>query len=324
MKISVIVPVYNMEKKLRRCLDSLINQTLREIEIIVINDGSKDGSLNIIKSYAQNNSNIVIIDRENRGISASRNEGIEHANGKYIGFVDSDDYVELNMFEQLYNVIENNSADIVVCNYKIFNENNSSVIYEEVTSKTDINTFKKNPRMVNDIHYMPWNKLYKRELFDCVTFPINTKYEDLSTIIKVFSKANKIVPCKEFLYNYLLNENGETLTIDERIFDIIDILNDIVIYFKNSDSSKQFNDELEKLCVSKIMMYKTLSYGLKNKHKILEFSFKSLKFLDSNFENWRNNYKFKTKKLKEKIMNIINRNDRLSSIFIQIKFMGKE
>ena len=114
MKISIIVPVYNVEKYLERCLDSLINQTLKDIEIICINDGSTDNSSEILKEYAKKDSRIIIINQNNQGISVARNNGMNKAKGKYIGFVDSDDWVDLDFFEKLYKAAEKHNAQIAV------------------------------------------------------------------------------------------------------------------------------------------------------------------------------------------------------------------
>lgn len=125
-KVSVIVPVYNVEKYLEKCLETLISQTLKDIEIICINDGSKDSSLNILKKYALNDERIKIIDKHNEGLSAARNDGLNAATGEYIGYVDSDDWVDLNFYEKLYNAAKKYNAEaacanIIRCGNKVKN-----------------------------------------------------------------------------------------------------------------------------------------------------------------------------------------------------------
>lgn len=122
-KVSVIVPIYNSENYLNRCLDSLVNQTLKNIEIILVNDGSKDNSLHICKEYSKNDNRIKIIDGENSGVSIARNKGLDIAEGEYVGFVDSDDYIDLNTFEEMYKIANEKNVDIVVCNF--YRDNNS-------------------------------------------------------------------------------------------------------------------------------------------------------------------------------------------------------
>ena len=126
-KITIIVPVYNAENYLKKCLDSLVKQTLKDIDIIVINDGSTDKSMKIIEKYCIQYDNVRMISRENRGISYSRNEGIKLAKTPYIAFVDSDDYVELDMYEKLYNLITKDESSIAICNYKFFDDKHNFV-----------------------------------------------------------------------------------------------------------------------------------------------------------------------------------------------------
>ena len=173
MKVSIIVPVYNMEKRLNKCLDSIINQTYKNIEIIVINDGSKDNSLDIIKSY--HDDRIKIINQDNQGISVARNNGIKASSGDYLCFVDSDDYIETNMIDELVNKISIDKSDIVVCDYYMFDETNKKVMnvgYDGLFG----GSLYDNPNMIRDIDYAPWNKIYKKELFDGISFPTDTKY----------------------------------------------------------------------------------------------------------------------------------------------------
>ena len=121
-KISIIVPVYNTEKYLEKCLNSLISQTLEDIEILCINDGSTDNSIKILEQYANRDSRIKIINKKNAGVSAARNTGISQAKGEYLGFVDSDDYVDLNFYEKLYNTAKEYNASIAVAGIIRFNE----------------------------------------------------------------------------------------------------------------------------------------------------------------------------------------------------------
>ena len=121
VKVSVIVPVYNVEKYLKDCLDSVVNQTLEDIEIICVNDGSTDNSLAILEEYAEKDSRIKIITQENKGLGGARNTGLYHANGEYISFIDSDDWIELNTFEELYNMSKNLDLDMLMFQMKVFN-----------------------------------------------------------------------------------------------------------------------------------------------------------------------------------------------------------
>lgn len=219
-KVSIIVPVYNMEKYLRECLDSLVGQTLDDYEIIVVNDGSKDGSWSIIEEYVYKYSNKVrAFTIENSGLGEARNYGISKARGDYLGFVDSDDTVHLNMFQKMYEAAIKNDADCVMSDYIAFWENGKR---EYVTSviggnidRFDILKYSAKYGVVNAC-----TKLVKKELFDKIRFPKGF-YEDLATIPILLSYAKNIYYEKDGLYNYR-QRNGSITSVksnDSRLFD---------------------------------------------------------------------------------------------------------
>ena len=217
VKVSIIVPVYNVEKYLRKCLDSLVNQTLKDIEIICINDGSTDDSLNILQEYAREHHNVVVIDQENQGVSIARNNGINKAQGDYIGFVDPDDWVEPDMFKILYEKAVKTGVDIVECDYRMVFENSTKI--KNRTLFGSLHTWKKFPiacgkifdwkyvktQVFNGLRCMVWNRLYKRSLiFDNnLTFP-DGKCEDYPFSLDAVLSAKSIVYCPKTLYNYLI------------------------------------------------------------------------------------------------------------------------
>lgn len=217
VKVSIIVPVYNVEKYLRKCLDSLVNQTLKDIEIICINDGSTDDSLNVLQEYASGHLNVIVIDQENQGVSIARNNGINKAQGDYIGFVDPDDWVEPDMFKILYEKAVKTGVDIVECDYKMVFENSTKI--KNRTLFGSLHTWKKFPiacgkifdwkyvktQVFNGLRCMVWNRLYKRSLiFDNnLTFP-DGKCEDYPFSLDTVLSAKSIVYCPKTLYNYLI------------------------------------------------------------------------------------------------------------------------
>lgn len=174
LKISVIIPVYNTANYLRKCLESITNQTLREIEIICINDGSTDNSINILKEYKQNDSRIIIIDKKNEGVSVARNNGLEIARGEYIYFIDSDDYLELNGLEALYNKITKENTDIICFGH--FEVANTNILPAWNTSLLEKCSQDKNVslNLLKDLQYFIWDKLYKREFLqkNNIKFPV--------------------------------------------------------------------------------------------------------------------------------------------------------
>lgn len=295
-KISVIVPAYNAEKTIRKCVESLLNQTYKEMEIIIINDGSTDSTQKILDEYSSE-PKLVVINQKNSGIGAARNKGLDIATGNYVGFVDSDDYVDFTMYEKLLNKLNKSSADIVVCDYYEFSSDKKRKILVGEKEKFNCN-LKSNPRIINSIDYSPWNKLYKKELFNDISFPIGVKYEDMNTILKVFKKANKIVKLSEPLYYYLINFSGETQTIDKRNLDVYYIIKDIIEYFCDEKDNYEVWSEIEKLSVRKLFYGLTSTIKLNNLNLSLKYKDDIIELLDSNFKNWRKNNLSQFSKLK--------------------------
>lgn len=207
IKISIIVPVYNVEKYLKRCLDSLINQTLKDIEIICVNDGSKDSSLQILEEYAQKDSRIVIYNQENSGLSVARNTGLEHVNGEYIGFVDSDDWVDLDFYAKLYNSAKNNNADIAVADFVREHHNKKpkrlNIKEEKIYTKPE------DKFMVCKVHRegCVWNKIYRTEFIKSINLKFVPKmyYEDRDFTVRSLYFSKILVTTPNTYYRYFVN-----------------------------------------------------------------------------------------------------------------------
>lgn len=218
--ISIIVPAYNAEKYIEKCLDSLLNQTKKEIEIILINDGSTDNTDNIIKKY--DDSRIVYIKNQNQGIGKTRNVGIERAKGKYIMFVDSDDYLEYNACELLYNEAEKKALDLVVCDFFCVKDEKT---YVTKIPTFDITTLEETPDLLVDVNSAPWNKLYLADLIkDKIKFVENLKYEDAPFVVEALKNAKQIGKLNMPLNYYVIHENSETTILNNKVFDIIKIV----------------------------------------------------------------------------------------------------
>lgn len=215
IKVSVIIPVYNAEKFIERCLESVIHQSLSDIELIIVNDGSKDGSLDILRKYKNQYSNVVLIEQENTGQGVARNRAIEVAQGDFLSFVDSDDYIEKDMLKILYQNAIENDADIVVCNWDEIDENDQVLNYIDheyyhnkiFDSKEIIKEFLNGEDQL--IEGFSWNKLIKRSLFTTygIEYP-NMIFEDIPTIFKLLIKANRCVYLNNRLYHYVQHNNS--------------------------------------------------------------------------------------------------------------------
>ena len=209
-KISVIVPVYNVEKYINRCVDSIINQTYKNLEIILVDDGSPDNCGKICDEYAKKDGRIKVVHKENGGVSSARNIGLDIATGDYIGFIDSDDYIELDMFECLVNSIIKYNLDICECNFIIEEKNNISYVkckYENILENRDII---KN-YLSDNIRPETCNKLYKKEFFDDIRFDTTMILgEDAFINYQIMKRAMKIYNINQYKYHYVKREGSAT------------------------------------------------------------------------------------------------------------------
>ena len=207
--VSVIIPIYNTDKYLDKCLNSIINQTYKNIEIILIDDGSTDNSLDICKKYEHVDNRIKLLSTENKGVSSARNLGIKYSTGEYIIFIDSDDFIELNMIESLYTNIKN--VDISICNYyKVKNNKKTKNLSIKYDGIIDNNKFFKYLFEDNTYGGYLWNKLIRKNVLEGCLFDEKINYmEDLIFLAQVSKNCYKVYYKSDlFLYNYVLRENS--------------------------------------------------------------------------------------------------------------------
>lgn len=224
-KVSVIIPVYKVEKYLKRCLESVVNQTYKNIEIILVNDGSPDKCGEICDAYARIDSRIKVIHKENGGLSSARNAALDIVSGEYIMFVDSDDWISEDSLEQLYEYID---ADYDIINFKLsFVKENSKELVEMHNDikdgyECDLLTYI-DKLFLGELNFFICNKLYKKDLFNEVRFPDGRNYEDLATIYKLYFKAKKIIVTDHTLYYYWLG-NSNSITSNSTVKNMTDYL----------------------------------------------------------------------------------------------------
>ena len=298
VKVSIIVPCYKVEEYLPRCLDTLMNQTLEEIEAICINDGSPDNCLNILKEYKEKYGNkIVIIDKENEGVWKGRHDGIKIAKGKYIGFVDSDDYVTDDFAEKLYNAAEENKADISICGFdridlltgKVYSREMTKPRYKEI----DVD---KEPGLLLEINGAPWNKLYKAEILK--------KSHDLKNVPKILDdmmfiqlallNTKKIVFINDSLYRYIVRSDSIINTINlEKVPSTYAAMKEIREYYKKEKKELlEYADSNAFLHLGISLMYRLHATKGISFRKELK---KNTEFLDKEFPLWRNSSYIKHK-----------------------------
>ena len=238
-KVSVIVPVYKVEPYIEKCICSLINQTLKDIEIILVDDGSPDNCGIICDKFAKQDSRIIVIHKENGGLSDARNAGMKVASGEFLGFVDSDDYVSQEMFELLYTACIDQKAEIAGCDLAYVYENDNRVVSGSTGLTYVLSSDEFYCRMMNTDGFLRvgvWNKIYKMELFHEVLFPKGKLFEDIGTLYKVIFKAQKTVYISKPCYMYLKERTGAITTGNYKSGDLdrLEMGDSLVEYIKNN------------------------------------------------------------------------------------------
>ncbi len=288
MKVSIIVPIYNSEDFLDRCLDSLVNQTYENIEIILINDGSTDGSIDIINFYKNKYKNIKVISDTNHGQGYARNRGIEESSGELITFVDSDDYIDLNMVERLVNALKD--SDIAVCNItKVIDS--KKIPFE--------NYLKLGSNQVNFMlsHPGPVAKLYRREVIGKIRFLDDLYYEDLLFTIQIAKKVKKVSFIQDQLYYYIIHNSSimHKKEFNKKFNDIFTILD------KVSEELVDFKEENEFLHIEHLYYSATLRYiNFDAKDELRRIS-----EIMKKFPNFKSNPYFKKKSFKFRLISVL-------------------
>lgn len=218
-KISVIIPIYKVEKYLSRCVESVMNQTYRNLEIILVDDGSPDRCGEICDDYAKKDSRITVVHKKNGGLSSARNAGLDVATGDYVGFIDSDDYIDLQMYEKLCDALQSHDADMSICNYAYVAEESDScqdkeILYSPIVTEvlTPEQAYQKIDPSWNgySFYVTAWNKLYKRGLFENLRFKEGFINEDEFLVHHMFAQCQRIAVIDDVLYMYV--QRGGSIT----------------------------------------------------------------------------------------------------------------
>lgn len=293
-KVSVIVPVYNVEPYIRKCIDCLVNQTLEDMEIILVDDGSTDKSANIIKRYVKRYPQVQYYKKENGGLSDARNYGLQYATGEYIGFVDSDDYVDIDMYNKMYEKAKKDDSDIVECNF-----------YWEYPKKKKIDIgarYKTRKEMILDARVMACNKLYKKDLLDKSKskFTKGIQYEDVEFFYKLVPYIENVSFVKEPLYYYVQRNTSIANTQNEKTADIFIALNNVIEFYKENKLYDEYKEELE-YTYTRLLLCSSLKRMSKIKNKTLrkELLNKTWIQLNEKFPNWKENRILNTTKSKK-------------------------
>lgn len=290
--VSIIVPVYNTEMYLRKCLDSLVYQTLDSIEVIAVNDGSTDDSGKILKEYQEKfPGKIKVIHKENGGQASARNMALMVCEGEYIGFLDSDDFVHKEMFEKMYSLAKKKGADYVACGYTdVTYENGKEIVLQDyVASRPAYNT----KDMFFGALVSPFLHLYRRELFkkSKVVFPEGFIYEDTAFYLNLIPYIEKIETIEEALAFRLRHSNSTTTTFKkERVRNIIPVIQNSVDYYKDNGFYTMYQDELEYFCV-KVLLCSSMQRISKvgTMRDAIDLANETLEYIAKVFPNYRKN-----------------------------------
>jgi glycosyltransferase involved in cell wall biosynthesis len=290
IKVSIVALVYNLEKYLPRCLDSLVNQTLQEIEILCVDDGSTDSAPQIIDEYARKYPNKVkAFHKENGGEFTTRNYGLERAVGEYVTFVDTDDYVAPQWAEKLYNAAKKNDADMAVCGFERIDLATNKVVSKDMTS---YGYSVKNIDPLDDfcvfINPAPWNKIYKREKVKDLRFKNFRGFNDMIFLASSYSKVEKIAFVPDVLYHYYLRYDSQIHSVNkqdvENFKKYLLELKDLYVKEEKYEDMKYIIDFMAFLHLGMSVMYRA-SYDKTIDMKTMMKD--TIKYLDENFSTWR-------------------------------------
>ena len=303
-KVSVIVPIYNVEKYLEKSINSLLSQTLEDIQIILVNDGSKDNSGNIAKEYEKNNKDRVIyVEKANGGLSDARNYGLKYATGDFIAFLDSDDYIEKNAYEEMYNKAIEENADYVECDF-IWEFPNKIRVDKQYP-------YKNKKEMLSFVRVVAWNKLIKRQLItdNNLEFPKGLRYEDIEFTYKLIPFINKFAYVDKPFIHYVQREGSIANVQNERTAEIFTVLDNVIEFYKKNNIYEEYRNELE-YNYARYLLCSSLKRMCKIKDKTIREKLltESWERLNSNFPNWKENVILKTVNIgKNKYMRTVNK-----------------
>jgi len=285
--LSVIIPFYNSEKYFKRCLETLEAQLCdKRIELILIDDGSTDGSKNIAELFQRkNHTQVTILHQKNSGSGAARNSAIHHCKGIFLGFVDSDDWIEPDMFTQMLDTALKQNSDVVICNFfKIHENGNKRDIKYMPTGKDGIIPIEQKS-FIFESGFSPWNKIIKKKLIieNKLYFAEGILHQDVAILPAVLAKANKIINISKPLYNHYARQGSSVRTWDKNIYDIFKALD----YLK-SKSPSLYKDELEYLTI-KELFYHVLPAQYHSSKEYEQFRKFTVSYFLENHPSWKNN-----------------------------------
>lgn len=293
IKVSIIIPVYNTEKYLYKCLESVVNQSIDDYEVIIINDGSTDNSIDIISKFKEKYPDMItVLNQENCGQAVARNRGISVATGEYIGFVDSDDCISCNMYAEMYRQIVLDDSDYIDCNYKYIEvlrdgTERQKKIYGTIKKYNDCR------EMFIDPLVSPWNKLYRTSIIkeNGITFPEHVIYEDTSFYIKSIPYLKKTSHIEEtFVSHYYRSNSTMNASSKSRVDNIFIVIDDIIDWYESKELFYKYREELEFFC-TKILLgssFKRIAHIHDDSYS-KQLTQKTVQYLEAKFPKYKKN-----------------------------------
>jgi len=323
--VSVVVPIFNAAKWLDRCITSLVNQSLDEIEIILVNDGSTDSSQVIIDKFSREYPDKVIsTEISNCGLSVARNVGIALASGEYLAFVDSDDWVDLDAFERLHQQAVQTDSDVV--SFPV------SYVYETTVTRTYFSDYSmslfglsvsQEPRLLIAANSFAWNKIYRREFLakSNFEFPVGQVFEDSAAIYNLLAYANR-VECVNipFYYYDRTGVNSITKTVGDHIFDIFKSCDSILTFYRDQPDTCDLQDTMEFLCIRHLFVRIDFLSRSNNIRFVQKFVSAVYKYLETNIPNWRDNSYFRSASFSTSKKLYLRKRPRLAKIYYTTPF----
>ena len=295
IKVSIVVPVYNVEKYLDKCLYSLANQTLDDYEVIVVNDGSPDNSQQIIDRYVKEYPEIIrSFIKENGGLSSARNFGMSKARGEYLGFSDSDDYVELDYFKGMYDLAKANDYDLVVADLEYYWESGERKPFIQKGLREGVSDDIKKSTMLSPLNTN--NKLFNRKFFNSLNleFPIGMWHEDIPVIMQVIARAKSIGYYSRVGMHYTQRSDSSSIMgskYNVKMYDLFTVMKGVVNSFKELGIYDTYKDELEYLFIEHFLLYGAFRFMRTDHYK--ELMAESFKTVRDYFPDYLNNRYFK-------------------------------
>ena len=288
-ELSVIVPFYNVEAYMERCLDSIQNQTFSDFIVYCINDGTKDNSRDIAAKFAEKDERFILLDKQNGGLSDARNFAFPYADSEFVVFIDSDDFLELDCFEKSIEKMKKDQLDFIVYDYyQYFEATEKKEVIHIPLLEDQVYCLDADASILVNINNSAWNKMFRLSLFKNheIVYPVGIRYEDLAILPTLIAYAKRIGSLSTPLYNYIADRSGNiTTAVDEKMYDIFKSCQNFIDSYKELDIFSKYQEELKHLAFINIRENMRKCLNMKDDAFVYSFYERSFVFMNDNFDN---------------------------------------